>query len=150
MPEVARTYLEGRSAYGAEDVLEIARRQAAAEAAALSGTRGLVVLDTDLLVIRVWWEERFGALPEELIGLLAAREARAYLLARPDLPWEADPLRENPEDRQRLFDIHEALLATGAMPHRIVSGQGDARLRQAVAAARELIPAFTRSAEQGG
>jgi len=131
-------------------VLEIARLQAASEAVALSETDGLVVFDTDLLVIRVWWEERFGALPEEMIALLTARQTRAYLLMRPDLPWEADPLRENPEDRQRLFEVYEALLLAEGMPHRVISGQGEVRLRAAIEASQVLIPGLLQSTEQSG
>jgi len=26
-----------------------------------------------------------------------------FLLCKPDLPWEADPLRENPDDREELY-----------------------------------------------
>lgn len=140
MPEVAREYLADRDGYGAEDVLEIARLQVAAEARALTESAGLVVCDTDLLVIRVWWEERFGELPAQMIQLLAARSERAYLLTRPDLPWEADPLRENPEDRERLFAAYQALLEADAMPYRVVAGTGETRLQAAVVAARSLLP----------
>jgi len=147
VPEVARSYLENRDGYGAEDVLEIARLQVAAEEAALAETAGLVVCDTDLLVIRIWWEERFGGLPDELTMLLAQRHERAYLLVQPDLPWVADSLRENPEDRDRLFDLYQALLVSESKPHRVVAGTGDARLEKAIEAAGALLPDLVPSAE---
>lgn len=150
VPEVARSYLGEGKAYRAEDVMEIARLQAAAERAALEGGATLIVCDTDLLVIRVWWEEKFGELPELLVRMLKDRAERAYLLVRPDLPWVADPLRENPEDRQRLFAVYERLLIAEEMPHRIISGHGEARLREAVEASRSLMPELTLSPEQGG
>ena len=145
VPEVARSYLEGREGYGAEDLLEIARLQVAEEAMALAETDGLVICDTDLLVIRIWWEERFGELPDELITLLAARCKRAYLLVQPDLPWAADPLRENENDRDRLFDRYQTLIAADSMPYRVVAGIGDVRLENAIDAASRLLGA--RSAE---
>ena len=148
VPEVARSYLQVDQAYTAEDLLEIAQLQAAAEVAALDSEASLVVCDTDLLVIRVWWEEKFGELPEVLIRMLKGRTERAYLLVQPDLPWVADPLRENPGDRQRLFDIYESLLTAEEMPHRVVSGRGEQRLRAAIAAALELMPGLRASAEQ--
>jgi len=46
-----------RYEYGPADVLEIARAQFDAEAAALRSGAPVVVADTDLTVIRVWWEE---------------------------------------------------------------------------------------------
>ena len=98
-------------------------------------------------MIRVWWVEKFGQLPEEMSSLLASRQRRAYLLVRPDLPWEADPLRENSQDRNRLFDLYEALLVEDPMPYRVVSGAGDARLASALESTRALLPGLMPSAE---
>jgi nicotinamide riboside kinase len=128
-------------------VLTIARQQVAAEASALAETTDLLVCDTDLLVIQVWWQERFGELPEELIALLAARSERAYLLVQPDLPWAEDPLRENPLDRDRLFAVYQALLDADRMPHRVIGGSGEARLEAAVEGAQALLPRLLQSAQ---
>ena len=138
--EVAREYLDGRDGYDRKDVLEIARLQVAAETRALMETAGPVICDTDLLVIQVWWAEKYGALPDELIAMLAARQARAYLLMRPDLAWEPDPLRENPGDRDRLFSVYRACLNEGSEPYEVVGGTGEARLQRGIAAAQELLP----------
>lgn len=140
MPEVAREYLDGRTNYSASDVLEIARLQVAAEAAARAEGHGLLVCDTDLLVIRVWWEEKIGELPEELLELQTLAVSRAYLLARPDLPWAPDPLRENPMDRPRLYGRYVSLLDRSPHPYAIVEGEGERRLENALAAVRALFP----------
>jgi nicotinamide riboside kinase len=140
VPEVAREYLAGRDGYDEADVLEIARLQAAAETTALAEGHRLVICDTDLTVIRIWWEDKFGPLPERLISLFAARAERAYLLLQPDLPWEPDPLRENPKDRDRLFGRYEALLGADAAPYRVVSGSEDQRFQSALAAIDALLP----------
>lgn len=140
MTEVAREYLEGRPGYDRADVLDIARLQAAAEAQALYSEAELIVCDTDLTVIQVWWEEKYGALPQELNVALAERSERAYLLMQPDLPWAADPLRENPDDRARLFERYQRLLAASPFPYRVVSGTDDARWTSALAAVRALYP----------
>jgi len=135
VPEVARTFLAGRSGYTAEDVLAIAREQLAAEAVALAETADVVVADTDLSVIQVWWEEKYGELDPWLAKMLAARSDRRYLLPQPDIPWEFDPLRESPEDRPRLHERYRALLMAGPFPFAEVSGLGRARLRRAQALA---------------
>jgi nicotinamide riboside kinase len=140
VPEMARGYLAGKSGYGAEDVLEIARLQVAEEARVLSKADGLVICDTDLLVIRVWWEEKFGELPDALSAGLASLTGRGYLLLSPDLEWQTDPLRENPEDRDRLFLRYEALLTEAAHPHEVVAGTGDARFSAALWAVSKLLP----------
>ena len=43
----------------------------------------------------------------QLISELYKRQSRGlYLLCYPDLAWELDPLRENANDRLRLFEIY--------------------------------------------
>lgn len=99
---------------------------------------GQAVLDTDVLVIAVWWRVRFAPdehaeWPDWLAAALAARSPRHYLLCEPDLPWEPDPLRESQHERDTLFAHHLALLESGPYEWHLVSGQGAARLRSAVA-----------------
>jgi len=138
--EVARKYLERRPRYAPADLLTIATLQVEAEARARSAADGLLICDTDLTVIQVWWEEKFGDVPEELHAALEARTERAYLLLEPDLPWVPDPLRENPADRYRLFARYQALLDSGPFPSRVVSGSGAQRLENALAHVRSLYP----------
>jgi nicotinamide riboside kinase len=117
--EIAREYLSGRTSYAAEDVLAIARRQLERETAARARTGGLLILDTDLTVIQVWWEEKYGQLPDELVEALEQRTERAYLLLAPDLPWTD--------------------LAGGDFPHAIVSGHHGDRLTRALSVIEELF-----------
>lgn len=140
VPEVARGYLKARGRYTAEDVLEIARLQVATEARALAESEGLIVCDTDLLVIQVWWEEKYGELPAELVVALTQRTERHYLLTRPDLAWTADPLRENPLDRERLYARYEALLGAGTFPWAPIGGEGETRLIAALEAVAGFFP----------
>lgn len=140
VPEVARHYLEGRTGYERSDVLEIARLQMAAEAEARETTDGLIVCDTDLLVIQVWWEEKYGTLPEELVEALRTQTPRSYLLLHPDVDWAADPQRENPLDRDGLFARYQTLLAAGEHPHRTVAGRGAERIARALVAIEDLFP----------
>ena len=63
LPEYAREYLEGRPSYSEEDLEEIAREQVRREAAIIGENSGLVILDTDLVVIAIWWREVFGHIP---------------------------------------------------------------------------------------
>lgn len=139
VPEVAREYLAGRPEYDQADLLAIARAQLAAEQDALAEGTGLVVSDTDLQVIQIWWEERFGDLDPWLTQALAERSARRYLLAAPDLPWEPDPLRESPQERERLFERYRQALAEGTFPHTEVRGAGRARFECALLAVQRWL-----------
>jgi nicotinamide riboside kinase len=130
--EVARDYLAGQAGYQRGDVLAIARAQVAAERAALAGGAAVVIADTDLSVIQVWWEEKYGALDPWLVEAMAARPPRRYLLTRPDIPWEPDPLRESPHDRERLHRRYLEVLAAGPFPYEEIGGLGPARLDAAL------------------
>lgn len=132
--EVARDYLAGRAGYNRGDVLAIARAQVAAEQAALASAEGPVIADTDLSVIQVWWEEKYGALDPWLADALAARAPRRYLLTRPDIPWEPDPLRESPHDRERLHRRYLEVLTAAPFPFTEIGGLGAMRLEAALAA----------------
>lgn len=150
--EVARDYLTGApsTGYTPQDLLHIAQRQYAAETCAHPAD-GLTILDTDALVLELWWRERFGAPPPTFLDLLdrwLAQRPRYYLLCQPDLPWERDPLREHSAERERLYDWHErrlqGLADAAAMPaqalYGVVSGRGPARLD----CARGLLAAWER------
>jgi nicotinamide riboside kinase len=134
--EVARDYLAGKvspnTAYDQQDLLAISRLQQNTEQQQREHTSGLMICDTDLLVVQIWCQEKFGEIPDELTRALDARTERVYLLATPDLVWEPDPLRENPEDRQRLFELYLDALESSGFRYSIVSGTGDARLHSAL------------------
>ena len=131
VPEAARCQLTPNCPYGPEEVLAIAREQVRLEREALSGSPQLVVCDTDLLVIQIWWQVKFGALPEELATALAGRSARAYLLTRPDIPWAPDPLRESGGERSGLHRRYQRALADGPHPYLEVGGPPSDRLATA-------------------
>jgi nicotinamide riboside kinase len=49
-------------------------------------------------------------------------------LCRPDIPWEEDPLREHPEQREQLFDLYHKSLIEHNLPFTIVEGDLPNRL----------------------
>ena len=139
LPEFARGYLAGRPAYDEADLERIARGQLAAEQALLEAQHPLVVLDTDLIVIHVWWQEKYGHVPAWVAEHLRGQAARCYLLAQPDLAWEPDPLRESPGDRERLLDVYRDVLDRYGYPFSEISGQGEARYQQAEARIQQAL-----------
>ena len=131
LPEFARGYLEGRGGYSEDDLEQIARRQLAGELSLLEIGGPLVVLDTDLIVIHVWWQEKYGRVPEWVREQIRLQPQRLYLLTRPDIPWQPDPLRESPADRDRLLEVYRATLAGYQLSFSEIYGQGEARTRLA-------------------
>lgn len=136
VPEVARAWLAARgNRYREEDLETLARLQWRAEVDAARSGRGLVA-DTDLVVLRIWSEVRFGRCAPWIRKALAARTTAVYLLTRPDLPWEADPQRETPDagERAALHERYRRLLGELPHPWREIGGAGTARLDAALAA----------------
>jgi hypothetical protein len=48
------------------------------------------------------------------------------------LPWTFDPQRENPNEREELFQIYLKTIRDINFPYRIVNGIGDERLKNAI------------------
>jgi NadR type nicotinamide-nucleotide adenylyltransferase len=140
--EYAREYLEEHGMeYNYETLSVIARGQLALEDAGAARAGGLLFIDTDLYVIKVWSEYVFGRCEAWILDEIVRRKYDGYLLAGTDLPWADDPLREYPDPgiRERLFHIYRDLLINQSVPWAEVSGAGDKRLERAIGAVEKLL-----------
>jgi nicotinamide riboside kinase len=99
------------------------------------------VFDTDILNFKIWSQEKFGRVHPEIERLVSELHYDLRLLCRPDIPWEPDPLRENPSDRDRLFTLWERELQAINAPYVIIEGDRDRRLRKAVDVLEMLVEA---------
>jgi len=105
--EYAREYLtKYGSEYSFKSIQQIAEKQIEKEILAHQN-HPLIICDTDLVTLEIWALEKFGKSLELDDDLISKKH---YLLCFPDIPWEPDPLRENPEDRLRLFERYEQYL----------------------------------------
>lgn len=135
VPEYSREYLEVRGPlYTEADLLEIAKGQVHREDQAIADGGALLFFDTSLEVIKVWSEVRFRRCHPWIEGQLQRRRPDGYLLCRPDLPWQYDPLRENPHDRHLLYERYlEGLVGQPGMPWLgLVEGRGRVRTQNAI------------------
>jgi nicotinamide riboside kinase len=108
--EYAREYLQKKGnnyAYSQEDVLLIARKTSELLTKAFKSNCDALIVDTDFYVLDIWWRERYGESNEEISLMKETYDFDLYLVCQPDLPWEADPLRENEEDRDRLSQFED-------------------------------------------
>jgi len=149
--EYAREYLTGRGgSYTQEDLGLIAKGQFDAEQELLNETHTLVICDTDISDIKIWSDSKYGNTAAGITTLLGLQPERFLLLMRPDLPWEPDPLRENPDDRDELFDRYVAFLDESGASYAIVSGEGEERLNNAMNIIAKRIPIKPRTASGDG
>jgi nicotinamide riboside kinase len=63
-----------------------------------------------------------------------------YLLCDIDLPWEDDPLREHPHQREVLLGKYRTRLETLGVNHALVQGSGDQRLASALQHIKKYFP----------
>lgn len=138
VPEVARTWIPNQGPpRSALDLVPLAHAQLAAIAAA---DAPWVVCDTTVLVLRIWSEVRFGGAHPDLPDDRHAYDL--HLLCRPDLPWEPDPLREDPDPlaRAALHARYVDALDARSVRWASVEGAGPARLACALAALHAHLP----------
>lgn len=115
--EYARAYLQKKMAYSMDDLDRIA-----AEQFVRNSSKGALVADTEMLVLKIWSEEKYQRVSEHILQLLKRQEFDFYFLCKPDFDWISDPLRENALDRDRLFDVYEASLKKYNFPYCVLSG----------------------------
>lgn len=130
-PEYAREYLEKTDGkYGFDDLIEIAKGQLLNEKKALKAASKICFFDTDMLVLKIWAQFRYGKIPKFIDTAFRESKIDGYLLCSPDIPWEPDPFRESPNEAERklLFEIYENELIAAGKPYAIIHGLGPERL----------------------
>ncbi len=139
VPEFARTYLKEKGTnYSMDDVLQIAKGQLKAEETQALLAHEFLFCDTDMLVTKIWCEVVFNTCPPWIERQFKNHRYDLYLLCYPDIAWEPDPLRENPDNRETLFDYYEQALKANGMPYEIISGKGVQRVAKAISFVEKL------------
>ncbi|MES2645648.1 MAG: AAA family ATPase [Bacteroidota bacterium] len=97
---------------------------------------GLLFIDTDQYVMKVWCEFVFNQCHTWILNRIAERPYDLYLLCNIDLPWIKDDLREYPDEgpRIRLYHMYKDLLVNQSVPWFDISGNYDERFSKAKSA----------------
>ena len=86
-----------------------------------------LICDTAIHTVKIWSLEKFNKCDPWIIK--QTENYNHYLLCSPDIPWKTDPFRENPKDRERIFEIYLNELKN--KPLTIISGTKLNRIKQA-------------------
>lgn len=122
IPEYAREFLLRREGiYTKEDLDHIAKGQVTLWENL--SEEELLICDTDMLVMKVWSEFKYGESSETIRSLTNEQHFDHYFLCRPDIVWEEDPLREHPEQRDELFEWYLREVQERGLPFTIVGGE---------------------------
>lgn len=126
LPEASRMYHLPTN-YSFDDVQQLALAQAEM-IDSLRGCSELMIVDSDMIVYEIWFQERFRKLPADWEEMKQLGRVDLHLLCKPDIPWEADPLREHASDRDRLYAIYLKTIQNYHLPFEIIEGNKDVRL----------------------
>ncbi|SEK79919.1 nicotinamide-nucleotide adenylyltransferase, NadR type [Chitinophaga rupis] len=140
-PEYAREYIENLPrSYEQHDLLAIARGQLQLEDEKAQQASELLICDTDLYVIKVWSEHKYGQCDPQILEQIASRRYDLYLLTYIDIPWENDPQREYPDPQMReyFYRIYRDIVMNSGVPWADIRGSYAEREAKAIAAVDAL------------
>lgn len=119
--EYARTYLAEKIAYQQEDLDLMATEQVAL------WPNGGFIADTEMYVFQIWSKVKYAEVSLVISELLKQQHFDHYFLCAPDIPWEDDPLRENPDNRQHLFELYLDVLHKNERNFTVLTGSLEKR-----------------------
>jgi len=140
VPEFARAYLEKLDRpYIESDLLEIAQGQIRLEDKVANEAMSLLICDTNLIVIKVWSNFKYGRCNDEILQLIQTRPYDLYLLTYIDIPWQEDPQREHPHMREVLWNIYREELQKQRAPFVEIRGERNERRQTAIDAINNIL-----------
>lgn len=134
--EYARTYLTPGKPYTLADVVKIADQQ---HRTILQAKGSLQIVDTDGLTTYLWAKDKFAVDRKDIFDQWQSHYPQHYLLCYPDIPWEADPLREDAKRLPHLFALYHTYIKRSGVNYTIIKGEGTERLRMAITAIQEVL-----------
>lgn len=140
VPEFARGYCENLTADCTwQDEINMFHGQIALEKELLPKANKLLICDTTFITVKIWSDALFGSSPQEVLNELQLHHYDFYLLLDIDMPWQDDPLRNFPTQREHFMQVwHRELKAINAK-YKVISGIGEERYQNAVKAIDAFI-----------
>ncbi|OBQ57253.1 ATP-binding protein [Tamlana sp. s12] len=138
VPEYAREYLQNkwnneRKTCEPKDLLPIAEGQMRLENELAQKTNTVLICDTDLLETKVYSEVYYLGSCDPILEKYALENTYdLYFLTYIDTPWEADDLRDKPDQREAMFEAFQNELIKHNKPYVLLKGSKIQRLETAV------------------
>lgn len=130
VPEFARSYLEKTNGeYDQPDLDKIAMGQLER---VNSSNSEVVISDSDFSVLEIWSQYKYGSVSTSIQELVKQDLFDLHILCTPDIPWEEDSLRENPNNREQLFELYKDSLSNYGKNFIVVSGSHEGRFEKSL------------------
>ena len=141
VPEYARYYCEALTEpCTLQDEVNMFHGQVALEQSVLAvAETDFIICDTTFLTVKIWSDAFFGETPQVVLDALHKNPYDFYVLLDIDLPWQDDPLRDFPNQREHFMQVwHQELKELNAN-YKVVSGIGEVRFKNAVEVIDEFL-----------
>ena len=136
--EYAREYVEQLDRpYTVSDLDAISRHLI--EQVSTDYDEDVVLFDTELIIMKVWYEHVYQYVPRELEQALRSYPMNMYLILMPDIAAEPDPVRENLQRREDFLNWYVQEVKQTNQPYYLISGQGEARTQAAYEAITDFM-----------
>ncbi|MDP5061362.1 AAA family ATPase [Maribacter spongiicola] len=138
VPEYARDYLQDkwnneRKTCEPHDLLPIAEGQMKLENKLAKKATDILICDTDLLETKVYSEAYYIGDCDPVLEKYALENTYdLYLLTYIDIPWEADDLRDKPNEREEMFNYFKDTLEKYGKNFITLKGNKKQRLEKAI------------------
>jgi len=141
VPEYAREYIEKlQGNYRYSDVIHIARKQIELEQELIERAHRILFYDTFLIITKIWMQVVYQDVPSWVDDYIRHGSWDLFLLCDYDIPWEADPVRENSgEMRIKLFNMYQQEIKKLGVPCKVITGIGQERYTNALTAVQEAF-----------
>ena len=137
VPEFARNFLQEKwdqkkEVCSLEDLIIIAKGQINQENNLIEDANKFLFCDTNVLITKAWSETHFnGYCAPEIQYWVDTFKYDHYFLTDIDVPWEADDLRDRPNNRKQMLDYFENILKNKKASYTLLKGNLNLRLEKA-------------------
>lgn len=150
VPEFAREFLQDKydnagEICSPEDLLPIAEGQMQNENRLAKKANKILFCDTNVLETYIYGEAYYENFEHPSLKKAAEKNTYdLYFLTDIDVPWEADDLRDKPEEREEMFLRFESALKIRNLPYVLIKGNREERLKTAVKIVDDLLETRTK------
>lgn len=142
--EHMRTYLQEkwdtqRQTCTWDDLLPIAQGQIDDENLKTMQANGILFCDTTLFELMVYSYLYYGQCPAEIEQSIQHHHYDLIFFTDIDVPWQADGLRDKPNERQEVYDFFKLYLERYQLPYIEMCGNIETRLHLAIKSIQQLL-----------
>lgn len=129
VPEAARDILQTNE-FGEKEIVAIGKLQHQYIQEKLKTANKLLFFDTDAITTQIYARHYLGKVPPEIYEFEKLTTYDLYFLLDIDTPWIADPLRDQGDRRQEMFEVFRHELEKRKIEYVLISGNYEERERR--------------------